>query len=168
VTIAWYVLHSKPHHEEALWQHAQAQGYEVFYPRLQVDPVNPRARKVRPYFPRYLFVRTDVSQVSVSAFQWMPGAIGLVCFGGVPAPVPNILIEAIRFNVERINRAGGEVYCRFKPGVRVRVEDGPFAGYEAIFDTRLSGKERVRVLLQLLNERVIPVELRITQIKRLQ
>jgi len=49
----------------------------------------------------------------------------------------------------------------------VVISDGPFAGYEAIFDTRLPGSERVRVLLQLLNsQRRVPVELNAGQIQR--
>ena len=162
----WYVLHSKPHMEEVLWRQLQSRGFETYYPCLRVRPVNPRARTVRPYFPRYLFVRVDLNAVGLSVFQWMPGAIGLVCFGGVPATVSPILIEAIRLNVDAINAAGGDRGVQFKPGDRVRVLEGPFAGYEGIFDARLNGKERVRILLQLLNDRVLPLEVRASQLKR--
>ncbi|MDW8071465.1 MAG: transcription termination/antitermination NusG family protein [Anaerolineae bacterium] len=164
--LSWYVLHSKPHMEEALWRQVQARGFEAYYPHLRVRPVNPRARTVRPYFPRYLFVRANLEEVGLSVFQWMPGAIGLVCFGGVPAPVPSILIEAIRLRVDAINATGGDPSLHFKPGDRVRVVERPFAGYEGIFDVRLSGRERARILLQLLNDRVLPLEVRLSQLKR--
>lgn len=36
----------------------------------------------------------------------------------------------------------------------MRITHGPFAGYEAIFDMRLSGSERVQVLLQMLGRLV--------------
>ncbi|PWH18774.1 MAG: hypothetical protein DDG58_06070 [Ardenticatenia bacterium] len=162
----WYVLHSKPHMEEALWHQVQSHGFEAYYPHLRVRPVNPRARTVRPYFPRYLFVRVNLEEVGLSVFQWMPGAVGLVCFGGVPAAVPSILVEAIRLRVDAINATGDDPSVHFKPGDRVRVLEGPFAGYEGIFDARLNGKERVRILLQLLNNRVLPLEARISQLKR--
>ena len=165
--INWYVLHSKPHMEESVWRQVQAQGFEVFYPRLRVNPVNPRARKVKPYFSRYLFVQADLDVVGLSTFQWMPGAIGLVCFGGVPPPVPNILVEAIRQNVDIINTTGGEAWSHFKIGDSISVLEGPFAGYEGVFDARLNGRERVRVLLRLLNDRVLSVEMRVTQLKRI-
>jgi hypothetical protein len=42
----------------------------------------------------------------------------------------------------------------------------PFSSYEAIFDVRLSGDERVRVLLKLLNRQQIPLELPGRQIQR--
>jgi transcriptional antiterminator RfaH len=36
----------------------------------------------------------------------------------------------------------------------VKITSGPFAGYEAIFDLRLKGSDRVRVLLDLLRRQV--------------
>jgi hypothetical protein len=42
----------------------------------------------------------------------------------------------------------------------------PFAGYEAIFDMRVSGTERVRVLLKLLSRQEVPLELSAGQIQR--
>jgi transcriptional antiterminator RfaH len=125
----------------------------MFYPRLRVNPVNPRARKVKPYFPGYLFVRVDLDSVGYSAFNWMPHTIGLVSFGGEPASVPDNLVFAIRQRVEEIAAAGGEVFDGLKKGDQVRISIGPFEGYDAIFDARLPGTERVRVLLQFLVER---------------
>jgi transcription antitermination factor NusG len=139
----------------------------VFYPRLRVQPVNPRSRKVRPYFPGYLFVRADLGEVGISTFQWMPHSLGLVSFGGEPAIVPENLIHAIRQRVEEIDAAGGEVFDGLKPGDRITIDFGPFEGYEAIFDTRLPGSERVRVLLQLLNsKRQVPMEMNASQIRK--
>jgi transcription antitermination factor NusG len=161
----WYVLRSKPHKEALVWQQVLSHGLETYYPRLKVRPVNPRSRKIKPYFPGYLFVRADLDRVGLSTFQWMPHALGLVCFGGVPAPVPGELIAGIRRRLGEIQAAGGELLHRVKPGDRVVIQDGPFAGYEAIFDTRLRGRDRVRVLLQLLNDGCIPMELRAGQIK---
>jgi transcriptional antiterminator RfaH len=129
--------------------------------------VNPRARQIRPYFPGYLFVRADIEAVGLSVFQWMPHSSGLVAFGGEPATVPDNLIVAVRKRVEEIAASGGEVFDGLKQGDLVTINYGPFEGYEAIFDTRLPGSERVRVLLQLLvNQRRIPVELDVSHIRR--
>jgi transcriptional antiterminator RfaH len=68
--------------------------------------------------------------------------------------------------VEEIAAAGGEFYDGLKPGDLVRISSGPFAGYEAIFDARLPGSERVRVLIQMLSDRSVPVELKAGQVER--
>lgn len=162
----WYALRSKPRKEEILWRQLRAQEFEVFFPRIRVHPVNPRSRKLLPYFPGYMFVNVNLEEVGLSTFQWMPHAIGLVSFDGEPSTVPENLIYAINKRVEEIAAAGGEFFDGIKPGDTVKINTGPFAGYEAIFDTRLPGSERVRVLIQMLSDRRIPVELRAGQVEQ--
>lgn len=162
----WYALRSKPRKEDVLHQHVEAQGIEVFYPRIPVQRANPRARKVAPYFPGYMFVRVDLREVGTSLFEWMPHALGLVSFGDTPPAIEDDLIDAIRYRVARIGVAGGEILLKVRPGDRVAIEHGPFAGYEAIFDSRLSGDGRVRVLLEMLGGKSVPVELWAGEIRR--
>jgi transcription antitermination factor NusG len=165
----WYALRSKPRKEDVVWRQVKLLGYETFYPRLRVNPVNPRARKLRPYFPGYLFVYVDIEEVGMSTFQWMPHTLGLVSFGGEPAYVPENLINALRKRIEEIAQAGGELFDGLKSGDMVRISNGPFSGYEAIFDARVSGEERVRVLLEFLsNKRRLAIELNVGQIERVK
>src|SRR4030043_2448686 len=96
----WYALRSKPRKEDIVWKQVNERGIEVFYPRLRVNPINPRSRKFRPYFPGYLFIRADIDVVGLSTFQWLPPSTGLVSFGGEPSPVPDNLIYAIVQGVE--------------------------------------------------------------------
>lgn len=159
MTIAWYVLRSKPNKENFLWGQVQAHQIEVYYPWIHAKAVNPRARKTKPYFPGYLFVHTDVEQMSKSFWRWLPGSQGLLSFDEVPALVPDGLVAAIRRKVDVINAAGGEQLVGLQHGDAVKIKDGPFAQYDAIFDSCVSGNERVRVLLKQLKDRMIPVEL---------
>jgi transcription antitermination factor NusG len=46
-----------------------------------------------------------------------------------------------------------------QPGQAVRIPEGPFAGYQAVFDCYLAGHQRVRVLLKLLHRQQMPLEL---------
>ena len=159
MSLHWYALRTKPRKEDVVWKQAHEQGFEVFYPRMRVHTVNPRARQVKAYFPGYMFVQADLELVGQSVFQWMPHAVGLVSFGGEPAPVPDNLVYAIRQRVGEIAEAGGQVFDGLVSGDAVRITYGPFEGYEAIFDARIPGSERVRVLLQFLNTRRVAVEL---------
>lgn len=162
----WYVLHTKPRNEDFLWGELSARGIETFYPRIRVQPVNPRARKIKPYFPGYLFVQVNLEQFGLSNLQWLPGVAGLVSFGGEPASVPDGLVAGIRKHVEAVNAAGGELPECLKSGELVEIQDGPFVGHEAIFDTRPSGNKRVRVFLKLLHAQQKPLELPAVQIRR--
>ena len=164
----WYVMHSKPNKEELLYEQLRIRKIDAYYPRIKVQPMNPRARKRKPYFPGYLFIRTDLDVLRSSTLKWMPGAIGLVDFGSEPASVPEELLQAIRQKVDQVDFFDGKQAEKFIPGELVTIQSGPFAGYHAIFDSRLSGHERVRVLLQLLSDRQIGVELSAGQINHLE
>jgi transcriptional antiterminator RfaH len=131
----------------------------VYFPRLRVKPVNPRARKLVPYFPGYMFLQADLGARGASAFRWMPHSLGLVSFGDEPASVPDALILAIQRRVETASQAEETFLNGLRPGDRVWIKEGPLAGYRAIFNTRIPGKDRVRVLLELLHNRRMPVEL---------
>jgi transcriptional antiterminator RfaH len=168
MTVAWYAIRSKPNKEDFLAGQLEAYGIEVFYPRIFVKTVNPRARKVRAYFPNYLFIHVDLEKVSVSTLRWMPGAVSLISFDGEPASVPDGLIAAIQRQVEFINAAQKNFVDGLKAGDVVLVQNGPFAGYEAIFDGRISGRDRVRVLLNFLQKRQVPLDLKEQQIGRVK
>ena len=163
----WYVIRSKPNKEEFLYEQLCIRKIDTYYPYIKTQPANPRARKRKPYFPGYLFIRADLERIGVSTLQWTPGALGLVDFGGQLASVPNDILEKIRSKVDRFNELGFEKNCRFKSGDLVKIQSGPFVGYHAIFDSHISGYERVRVLLQLLHNRQIGVELADAQLEKL-
>lgn len=159
MTLAWHVVRSKPNHEDFLERELESRDIEVFNPLLRANPVNPRARRYKPYFPGYVFVHIDLEVVNSSALERVPGAANLVSFGGEVASVPDNLVHAIRRKVDETNAAGGEKVEGIQPGDLVEIEHGPFAGYTAILDASLPGSERVRVLLRMLEKRDLPVEM---------
>jgi len=160
----WYALQSKPHKEDFLWEQLCLRNVEVYYPRIRVDPVNPRSKKVKPYFSGYMFVNVDLEQIGVSSFEWIPGVIRMVSFGNEFVSIPDQLINAIRERVDIINSSRGDLYEKLKPGDVVVLRSGALAGYEAIFDSRLPNTERFPVLLRLLENQQFRVIVPATQI----
>ena len=166
MSVSWYVIRSKPNKEEFLAEQLAAYGIRFFHPRIRVKTVNPRACKVKAFFPSYLFVEVDLETTSASTLHWMPGAVNLVTFDGMPAPVPDTLISAIERQVEQINASQENFVKGLKLGDVLVILGGSFAGYEAIFDGHLSGRERVQVLLNFLQKRQLPLELGEQEISR--
>jgi transcription antitermination factor NusG len=159
MTLHWYVIRSKSRKEDFLAEQMDLRKIEIYNPQIRVQRVNPRARKIKSYFPGYVFAHMDLEKAGTFSMQYIPGAAGLVTFGGEPAEVPDGLVQAIRHRVDEINLAGGELFEVLKIGETVMIHSGPFAGYEAIFDARLPGSDRVRVLLKLLKNRQMQVDL---------
>jgi len=166
VTQNWYALRVKPHKERSVVEFLQSREVELFAPTVRVKPKNPRAAKRRPYFPGYLFVYADLQAEGVHALSWIPGTHGLVAFDDEPAIVPSHLIHELQHRIAQLDAQGGLEAVDFKRGQRVRIVSGPFEGYEAIFDMRLSGKERVQVLLRFLSDHPQPVQLNVTDIEK--
>lgn len=165
---AWYVIRSKPNKEAYIASQLDAKNIEHFYPFLCVTPVNPRSRRIKPYFPGYLFLRVDLENCDhIPSVQWMPGAVGLVCFDGKAAQVPDGLIASIK---QKLCMEGEKYKAehRFSAGDKVRVLDGPFMGYEGIFNAHLSGTDRSRVFIECLRGQSIRVDLPEKFIKNIQ
>jgi transcriptional antiterminator RfaH len=152
----WLLLHSKAFKEEFLWREITARQIDCYLPRLHVTPVNPRSRNIVPYFPGYLFVHLEPDHQEVNSLRWLPGATGWVHFGEQIATVPDAIINGIRRQVDALNADHAMGAERFTKGAQLEIVGGPFEGFEAIFDTRLSGRDRVRVLIQLVHAQQLP------------
>lgn len=164
----WYVLRVKPHKDRAVNEQLHSWDIQTYLPLVRVKPKNPRAAKYKPYFPGYLFIYADLEVVGTNTLNWMPGTMGLVSFDGKPATVPEKLISELKERLAEIEAAGGLVMSELEPGDKVRIVEGPLAGYEAIFDMTLPGKERVQVLLTFLSQYPQRVELDAADIKKIK
>jgi len=163
----WYALQIKPHKERSVFEQLAELDIHIFYPTMNVKPKNPRSAKQKPYFPGYMFIKADIDLMGRNAFSWIPGTHGLVSFGGIPAIVPEELIQKLRIELEKINVVQSErldVQC----GESVRIVDGPFAGFDAIFERHLAGNERVQVLLAFLSRHPQAVKLDESYIEKVE
>lgn len=143
---SWYALFTKPRREHQVGEILSEKGLETYVPTIRVRQ---RRRIVeKPFFPRYMFVRLNFQEVGLSDVQWTPGLTSIVSFGGGPTPVPEAIIERLKAELERLNREG--TFSPFQPGDRVRIISGPMRDFEAVFDTHLSGSDRVRILVEFL------------------
>ena len=142
----WYLVRTKPGKERWVQDQLSELVPEVFLPLLEAR--TPRWGKlawtVMPLLPCYLFARFDLEDRYFNV-KYLPGVNGLVSAGNDPLAVPDLVVDEIR------RRGLDGVVKIVEPthngGDRVRVIDGPFRGFEAIFERYLSGAERVAILL---------------------
>ena len=163
----WYVMQTKPRKELVVCEQLCILKIEVYYPRIRVKTINPRACTLRSYFPNYLFVHVDLDQIGLNTLQWIPGTVGLVGYDGEPVDVPDHLVSAIRNNIDHVNKNEAEQIDDLKTGETVAITSGTLAGYRAIFDSHLPGYERVRVLLKILQDRQVCIVLSKGQLERI-
>lgn len=163
----WYAIRSKPNKEFALERELIARNFNVMFPQLYVNPVNPRSRKIVPYFPGYMFIHINLEKTGIRPLNRIPQSIGLVMFDDYVPTVSEQLIQQIEKKLRAIAEAGGVIFENLHHGDPVEIVSGSFTGYQGIFEERLSGIDRVRILLKMLSDRYIPMEIEVGAILKL-
>jgi len=114
---------------------------------------NKARNEEEPLFPGYIFVRIDLAQPGWVEIKYTPGVRRIVSYDTEPVPVPEPVLEGIKVKL------GGNKFVQksiipFRAGDRVQFIAGPFEGLEGIFTGAISGKERVKVLMEVLRQSV--------------
>jgi transcriptional antiterminator RfaH len=143
----WAAVRAQPQREALAAHFLGLRGYTVYLPRLREHRVSRGAQiEARPpLFPGYLFVEIVAGWWEA---RWCPGTLGLVMNSGLPARVPDRVVDGIRKR-ERNGLIELPRPPKFRPGNRVRVLRGPFAGHIGLY-AGMKPRERVEVLLSLL------------------
>jgi transcriptional antiterminator RfaH len=95
-----------------------------------------------PLFPCYIFAQFDI-QGRYFDVKYTAGVRGIVSARYDPLAVPTFVVEEIKRR--GINGVVKIQPRTFESGECVRVIEGPFRGFEAIFDRYLSGTERFAI-----------------------
>jgi transcriptional antiterminator RfaH len=140
----WTVAQTEPNREAVAARNLAQAGYAIYLPRIKTDT------RIAPLFPTYAFVRI------VDHWYSAMGTIGVVRLlldADRPARVRDDIVAAIV-----AQERGGLVKLpaakpRLKPGDPVRVIRGNFLDHLGIYEG-MSGKDRERILLELLGRKV--------------
>lgn len=151
----WYVLQTKRHRERIAQRYLEEIGVSSYLPRILQWPRPAVGSAVVPMFPGYVFVHATLRE-DFTRIIWTPGVKAFVSFGGAPAEVDQGIIEFLcsRQGPDGLVRCASPIH----EGSEIRIVAGPFRGLTAVVEQRLPARERVRVLLDLL-QRPTRVEL---------
>lgn len=161
----WYVVYCQPLRERYTAQNLRYQlGLTVYLP--EVFHYSQGVRKEVPFFPRYLFVKADLTATALSRINATEGVSRLVAFGDVPLPVPNEVIHEIHERIVMLNRKGDFIEHDFKSGEVVEIVSRLQHGIEAIFLGPVEPSARVWVLIEILG-RMQNIEIDISEVAKL-
>lgn len=152
---AWFAVHTRSRHEQAVKRQLDTKGIEGFLPAYKrVSQWKDRRKTVEmPLFPGYLFVRIPaMNRLEVlRAF----GVVNMVGDGCAPLPIPEVQIQNIRRLLETGLKYDPHPYLQI--GRRVRIANGPLSGVEGIL-TRKKSLSRLVVSVDLI-ERAVSIEI---------
>ena len=145
----WYAVMAKPQQEKTSTVLLEQAGIETYYPEVN-ECISVKGRQcVRRagLFPGYFFARFDCDE-QYRTVSYCRGVRKVITFGQAPAEVESGLLDDIR---RRLSQKDMIPILRPMHGEIVRISQGPLTGVEGVFDSGLSGKERVVVLLRALS-----------------
>jgi transcriptional antiterminator RfaH len=145
----WYAVMAKPRQERSCTTCLVQAGIETYYPEFNECVTIKGRRCVRRtgLFPGYFFAKFDYDN-EYRTVSYCRGVRRIVRFGQTPAEVEPGLLDDIRRGLSRQDTIP---IPRLTHGEVVRISHGPLAGVEGVFDYKLSGKDRVVVLLRALS-----------------
>ena len=146
---SWYVVATKSRQEAVAAQNLRWQGYGVFLPTINFKKRR-RGHWVsvtEPLFPGYVFLALQLGRDDPVPIRSTVGCIGMVRFGQVYTPMPADLMVSLRAAKDLTS----EPPLPFSAGDIAKIDTGPFAGLEAVFD-KVKGKDRAQVFINMLGE----------------
>ena len=148
----WYAAYTCARHEKRVAEQLEQRSVELFLPLYETVHrwKNGRARLELPLFPGYVFVRIALPE-RLRVLE-VPSVVRLVGFGGLPTPLPEGEVEALREGLARNLRAEPRPFLTV--GRRVRVKSGPLQGLEGIL-MRRKGNYRVVISMDLIMRSIV-------------
>ena len=152
----WFLVYTKAREEKRANKNLQNQGFETFLPMIAYEKISqPKSISLETMFPRYLFIKIDAEKDNWAHIKSTRGVSHLVVFGDKFAEVPNSVVAFLKTRVDDNDIVKQKVTRQeFLKGDKLVIKKGILKGKEATF-LSTTGKERVRILLKLMNKLII-------------
>jgi transcription antitermination factor NusG len=149
--LRWYALYTYPRHEKVVVDQLAAKQLDSFLPTLKSvrEWVDRRVSIETPLFPTYVFARMCLKDRARALS--IRSVIRILSFNGIPAPVDEAEMEAVRLCIDREARLTRHPFLAV--GERVRVRRGLFQGLEGIV-VRCSNSCKLVVTVGLIQQSV--------------
>jgi transcription antitermination factor NusG len=152
----WYAAYTASRHEKRVAEQLHDRSIEHFLPLYETIHRwrNGRHRVQLPLFPGYVFVHIALRD-RLPVLK-IPGLVRLVGFSGVPFPLPEQDIEAMRNALS--NGVAAEPYPYLTAGSRVEICNGPLQGMRGILLRRRNNFRVVLSIDLIMRSMVVEVE----------
>jgi len=173
---SWYIVHTYSGFEkkvsESLQQRVQAYGLqdeigEVLIPTEDVVEMRAGKKVVssKRFFPGYILVEMNMTDNAWHVVKNTPKVTGFVGAGAKPTPLTKDEVEQILTQVKTAAEKPKPKYS-FDKSDQVRINEGPFAGFNGVVDEVNTDKNTLKVMVTIFG-RSTPVELDFLQVEKL-
>ena len=151
----WYLVYTKAKEEKKAKENLENQGFEIFLPMISYEKMDlSKPDSLETMFPRYLFIKINTERDNWTHIKSTRGVSHLVVFGQKLAAVPHQVVAFLKARVDDNNIARHKITRQeYQQDDKLVIKEGILKGRGARFLSKNS-KERVRILLRLLNQLV--------------
>jgi len=160
----WYVVRTKAGDEHRANRNLLNQEIETFLPLFKGYEyrTGKMIQTIKPLFPNYLFAKLDLG-FHYNKVKWTRGVNRILGNREGPVPISEKVVRTIQDRVGRDNLI--ELEDQIKEGDLVQIKSGPLKDLIGVFQRKMSGKDRVKILLNLIGVD-IPVQISKYQIEK--
>ncbi|MBW1807598.1 MAG: UpxY family transcription antiterminator [Deltaproteobacteria bacterium] len=148
----WYAIHTNSRHERKVAKDLERQAYQAYLPEYRTWSRRTDRRKqiLKPLFPGYLFVRTEMTAARRLAILQTTSVVRIVGVNNRPLPVRDHEIESIKILLQSSVDSGP--HPAISTGQLVQVMEGPLRGVIGVVEHKK--KQKIIVNVELLGRAV--------------
>jgi transcription antitermination factor NusG len=150
----WFVVQTNPKEEEIACMVLRQSGIEVYQPWMQKYVYHARKKTLKryPLFPNYIFVQVVPNEEDLHKIRWCRGVRRILLDNYQPIPIDEDFIVSLH----SLEDEGSGIIKKpvdFMPGDVVRIKSGPMKDLYGVFEAWGSDEGRVRILIEMVNNR---------------
>jgi len=150
----WFVVQTNPKEEHLASTILAQNGISIYQPLMEKFVFHARKKTLKryPLFPNYLFVHISPVEEEYHKIRWSRGVRRILIDNYQPVPIEDEFITSLQTMQDRESGVIRKP-VEFEPGDTVRIKSGPLKDLVGIFEAWGSDEGRVKILIQMVNNR---------------
>jgi transcriptional antiterminator RfaH len=150
----WFVVQTNPKEENLACLLLYQQGIHIYQPFMEKFVFHARKKTLKQYplFPSYIFVHINPTEEDFHKIRWSRGIRRILIDNFQPIPIEEEFISSLQ-TLQDSDTGIIKKPVEFEPGDLVRIKSGPMKDLYGVFEAWGSDEGRVKILIQMVNNR---------------
>jgi len=150
----WFVVQTNPKEENLAGLVLSKQDILIYQPYMEKFVFHARKKTLKQYplFPNYIFVNILPTEEEFHKIRWSRGVRRILIDNYQPIPIEEEFITSLQILQDKDSGIIKKP-VEFAPGDMVRIKSGPMKDLYGIFEEWGSDEGRVKILIQMVNNR---------------
>lgn len=124
-----------------------------------------KTSREKSYYPGYILINANLVGEVVPTIKSINGVVGFLGNAGEPEPLRQSEVNRILGQVDDVNDEGESMIEPFIVGEQVKVNDGPFSGFNGVIEEVHEEKKKLKVMVSIFGRKT-PLELNYVQVEK--